>query len=147
MNKRFTHLFPLKYAPLFFLFTAALVVVGLWLAFDVKLFKAHGDAEPVQAELRKMVERVGSHVLPPAGEDPTLATVTDVGALAGQAFFARARVGDALLIFPKAKIVILYDPERDRVLNVAPLAENGAIAGTSTVPAASGVSPPPPPRP
>lgn len=72
-------------------------------------------------ELRIILDKVGRLVVLPEGEDPILATVTDKDALAGQEFFARAENGDKVLIYPKAKKIYLYDPEGDKLLEVAPL--------------------------
>lgn len=76
----------------------------------------------------KIVERVRRLMKIPE-DAPTVATVTDPDKLKNQAFFAKAKLGDKVLIFSVGKKVILYDPVADLVVNVAPLSVN---SGTST---------------
>jgi hypothetical protein len=81
------------------------------------------------------VDAVGKLILLP-NEQPTIATVTDLSALQGQAFFNNAQVGDKVLIFANAKKAILYNPNENKIVEVAPLnldeqpAE--AVSGDST---------------
>ena len=68
-----------------------------------------------------MVDKVGKHILLPPGEQPTVATVSDLSPLKDQLFFKNAKVGDMVLMFPKARRAILYDPISDRIIEVAPI--------------------------
>lgn len=74
-----------------------------------------------QEELALVVADVGRLIVLPEGETPTLATVTDPEKLKEQPFFANAKVGDKVLIYPNAKKVILYDPQQHKIVEVAPL--------------------------
>ncbi len=74
-----------------------------------------------QGEVKKLVSEVGKLIELPVGEDPTVATVTDVSKLSDQAFFARAKNGDKVLIYTQAKKAILYDPSAKKILDVAPV--------------------------
>ena len=74
-----------------------------------------------KAQTQSLVEKAGKHVELPAGEEPTVATVSDVSKLSNQTFFANAKNGDKVLIYSKAKQAILYRPSEDRVINIAPL--------------------------
>ena len=76
-----------------------------------------GATESVDA----LVAHVGSLILLPQGEEPTVATVSDLQALKGQAFFEHASLGDKVLMYPKAQEAVLYDPREDKVIQVAPL--------------------------
>lgn len=67
------------------------------------------------------IATIGKHVLLPQDETPTVAQVSDLAPLQGQAFFANAAVGDIVLIYPKAQRAILYDPKLDKVIEMAPL--------------------------
>lgn len=70
---------------------------------------------------RALVAEVGKLVALPAGEIPTIATVTDPNALANQAFFKEAKVGDRVLIYSKSGKAILYRGSEHRVVAIAPL--------------------------
>lgn len=74
-----------------------------------------------QAEVRRLVKEVGNLIALPVGEDPTVATVTDVDKLSDQPFFAKAKNGDKVLIYAIAKKAILYDPNAKKILDVAPV--------------------------
>lgn len=72
-------------------------------------------------ETKKLVEKVGALVELPQGEEPTIATVTDAEKLKNQTFFAKAKNGDKVLIFTQAKRAYLYDPQANKILEIAPL--------------------------
>lgn len=116
---------------------AIVIALGLVAARYVR-WRAQGSAaEPIQAELGKVVDKVRRHVLLPQGEEPTIAVVSDIGPLRSQPFFAEARLGDYVLVYPKARRAVLYDPQADLVVNMAPLADGAAappsVAATTTV--------------
>lgn len=56
----------------------------------------------------------------PQGEEPVLATVTDHAALQ-TAFLREAQDGDKILIYEKARKVIIYRPSIDRIIDVGPV--------------------------
>lgn len=72
-------------------------------------------------EVKKLVLEVGKLIDLPTGEDPTVATVTDISKLKDQPFFQKAKNGDKVLIYTQAKKAILYDPKIKKVIDVAPL--------------------------
>jgi hypothetical protein len=78
-------------------------------------------------ETRDLVAKVGKLLVLPAGEVPTVATVSDPEKLRAEPFFAKAKTGDKVLIYSQAKKAILYDPVANLILEVAPLNinENG----------------------
>lgn len=73
-----------------------------------------------QEEVKKMVAEVGKLIELPTGEDPTVATVTDITKLKDQLFFQKAKNGDKVLIYTNAKKAILYNPTSKKILDVAP---------------------------
>ncbi len=74
-----------------------------------------------QDEVKKLVAEVGKLIELPQGEDPTVATVTDIGKLKDQPFFQKAKNGDKVLIYSGARKAILYDPVAKKVIDIAPL--------------------------
>ena len=101
---------------------AVILAVGLGLYFSFQAHMRTNDPTHVtQADVDALVAHVGKLVLLPAGEEPTVATVTDLKALAGQEFFKNASLGDKVLMYPKAQEAVLYDPNQDKIIQVAPL--------------------------
>lgn len=74
-----------------------------------------------QEEVAKLVAQVGKLIVLPERETPTLATVTDLDKLKDQPFFAKAKTGDKVLIYANAKKAILYNPELNKIVEVAPI--------------------------
>ena len=83
------------------------------------------------AQIDDLVAKVGKLVVLPTGEKPTVATVTDISKLQGQAFFAPAQNGDKVLIYTQAKKAVLYRPSENKVIEIAPL-NIGSSNTTST---------------
>lgn len=81
-------------------------------------------------ETAKLASRVALHIVLPNSEVPTVATVSDKSKLVGQPFFARAEVGDKVLIYQATAKAILYRPTIDRIIEVMNLAP--AVAGAAT---------------
>ena len=78
-------------------------------------------AKAVEKEVKQVIEAVSRLVVLPEGETPTVATVADKEKLKDQVFFANAKVGDKVLIYTNAKKAILYNPEADKIVEIAPL--------------------------
>jgi hypothetical protein len=47
--------------------------------------------------------------------------ISDPEKLKGQAFFAKAKIGDNVLIYTASKKAYLYDPVANKILEVAPI--------------------------
>lgn len=74
-----------------------------------------------QDETKQLLASISKLIVLPEDETPTIATVSDPEALKGQPFFARAKTGDKVLIYAKAKKAILYSPTENRIIEVAPV--------------------------
>lgn len=101
-----------------------------------QMFKTPKVQNP-QDEVKRLVSEVGKLLDLPTGEDPTVATITDISKLSGQPFFARAKNGDKVLIYTNAKKAILYDPNAKKVIDVAPInlgTPSGQVATPSATP-------------
>lgn len=74
-----------------------------------------------QEETQALIRKVGLLIVLPKNETPTIATVSDPSKLKDQLFFENAKAGDRVLIYSKAKKAILYNPESNRIVEVAPV--------------------------
>ena len=93
-------------------------------------------AKTANAEVITAVSRI---VDVPAGEDPTVANVTDIEKLRNQPFFARAENGDKVIFFPTSKIAILYRPATGKIIEMSAVSVGGTpeVAGAATTPGPS----------
>ena len=114
----------------------ALLAVVAFMTFQIVSLRSN-PAFQGQAELDKVVSKVGRLVVLPENEIPTLATVTDPEKLKDQPFFANAEEGFKVLLFSQSRKAILYDPKSDKVVEIAPINPSAPITAEQT-PAADG---------
>lgn len=76
---------------------------------------------PTATDSDTILKAVGSLILLPVGEMPTIARVSNPQMLQSQSFFAHAVVGDVVLMYAIAKKAILYDPFQNKIIEVASL--------------------------
>jgi hypothetical protein len=95
------------------------------------------------AQAKDLVAKVGTLIVLPTGETPTVATVSDVTKLVGQAFFVNAKNGDKVLVYNAAKELILYRPGLNKIINVASLNVVNVNVPTTTPQAQSTPTPTP----
>lgn len=74
-------------------------------------------------------------------ETPTMATIDDLSKLKDQTFYAKAKVGDVLLVYALAQKAILYRPSTNKIINVTPV----NLPSPSPYPLAASPSPSPSP--
>jgi LytR cell envelope-related transcriptional attenuator len=126
-------------------FLTVLVIVGIGLFYFNYQKNQQLQSNPTltaQNEQQTLIAKVGQLMELPTGEQPTIATVSDITKLQSQPFFKNAKNGDIVLIYTKAKEAILYDPESNKIVQVGPInvspkntanaASNTAVAGAST---------------
>ena len=85
-------------------------------------------------QVAQLTLKVGSLIELPAGENPTIATVSDVTKLTSQPFFAHAQNGDKVFIYQKAKEAILYRPSMNKLIQVGSLNLAAAVPTPSNQP-------------
>jgi len=73
------------------------------------------------AQAKVLVDEVGKLMVLPTGEQPTVATISDITKLADQPFFANAKNGDKVLIYTQAKKAILFRESLNKIVEVAPV--------------------------
>lgn len=107
--------------------------VGYYFYNKASVLKANPSAV-AEKEAETIVAMVGKIILLPQGELPTVATINDPSKLVGQVFFAKAKIGDKVLLYQKAAKAYLYDTVANKILEVAPIDfGEGSVAPKTTV--------------
>jgi len=139
LGRRFVikgYAFPYKSILTAFAVFLALVIVFYYVTFQ--FFKIRQDSNAAaRREIKAITERIGKFMELPQGEEPTLATVSDQEKLKGQQFFANAKNGDKVLVYPKAKKAILFRPSSGKIIEVANLTSGGGSVSPAAEPAAN----------
>lgn len=77
-------------------------------------------ATVAEEKTTKIIDKVGKlYALP--DEKPTIAEISDKEKLKDQAFFSKAENSDALLIYPNAKLALIYREKTNQLINVGPI--------------------------
>lgn len=118
----------------------ALALAGYFYS-QVRLLKQNPQTIAAE-EASSLVKKVGKLMVLPAGEVPTIATVSDPAALKDQPFFVLAQKGDKVLIYAQEKKAILYSVLLNKIIDVAPL--NIGSQPAVTPPASSSTTTTPP---
>lgn len=134
-NKRFKKMSAKSWLKI--IVVLALVAGAAWVAYDYSQVRKENQrlsnpSEAAKLATTQLVEDVGKLVQLPAGETPTIATVSDASKLKNQAFFAKAENGDKVLIYTQAKRAILYRPSTNKVIEIAPINLGNNEAQNST---------------
>jgi len=95
-----------------------------------------------QQQTQRIIDQVSRLIVLPAGEVPTIATVTDPKLLKDQPFFANSQKGDEVLIYTNARKAILYRPSANIIIDVAPV----NIGNATATPAPTTLKPTPTPK-
>ncbi len=98
----------------------------IFLVYLLFQFSSGNNSLSKEREVEKIIEAVGKLIVLP-DETPTVATVSDLEKLKGQIFFKNAKVGDKVLIYIKAEKAILYDPELNKIIELAPINTNNDL--------------------
>ncbi len=72
--------------------------------------------------LDRVVLEVSKQYLLPVGGTPTMALITSLDELVGQAFFAKAQVDDIVLMYMESKKGILWRPSTRQIIEIGPIA-------------------------
>jgi hypothetical protein len=100
-----------------------------------KTTSTSASASAAKNEATTLRNQVATVLDLPGSETPTVATVQDPSKLQNQAFFARAQIGDKVLMFAKAQQVVLYRPSTKKVIQVAPINLGSGSNTPATTPA------------
>lgn len=91
-----------------------------------------GNSPQNIAAAKEIVDKVRKHIVIPTAIEPTVATIVDVETLKSRnEFYKDAKNGDNLIVTPTR--AILYDPDRDIILDVVPVQLTPQAASSSAV--------------
>lgn len=91
--------------------------------------------------VKELLAKVGKLVDLPTGEQPTVATVNDANAIKDQPFFAKAKNGYRVILYPNTRMAILYDEETNKIINFGTINVSNAATPSSTNPSKAPFSP------
>lgn len=88
----------------------------------------------------RIVEKVGKLFELPQDEEPTVAQIQYKNKLKDQNFFDKAQNGDYMLVYEKAKTVLIYRESSNKVINAGPInvpqeeptESQGSVSGETT---------------
>jgi len=117
----------------FIIIAVILILGGTSCYFYYQFIKIKQDPQKVvKEEIKNLLAQISQIIVLPEGEEPTVATVTDPERLKDQPFFAKAKKGDKVLIYTNAKKAILYDPQNNKIVEVAPINIGSSQSPVST---------------
>lgn len=73
------------------------------------------------SDQKAIIAKVGKLIVLPSGEEPALATITDTKKLTNNAFLAKAKNGDRVLLYAKNQKAILYRPSLNKIVDIGPI--------------------------
>lgn len=116
---------PRSYTRIVIAVAAALIVVlgalAVYFFNQYNNLKTHPN-DASQQNTNKVVGEVSKlYGSLPTDEQPTLAQVSDKSKLQDQQFFKNAENGDYILIYPKAKLAVIYREKENKLINVGPV--------------------------
>lgn len=109
-----------KFTGVVFLLAIISIIVAIYFFFKFTELKQN-SIEKIDSQTRELINRVSELVVLPQDETPTIATISDPEKLKDQPFFANAKKGYKVLIYANAKKAILYDPVKNKIIEIAPI--------------------------
>ncbi len=108
------------------------ISTSIW--FYIKVQNLENPAGSNQAaESSAVIKAVGKLMVLPTDETPTIATVSDLSKLKDQVFFAKAKVGDKVLIYTIARKAVLWRPSTNQLIEVSALNSTDASSKDSVI--------------
>jgi len=106
-------------SKIFITASVCIIVFGSIFLFYTK--RQNTNSNSISTDSASLLETIGKLAILPSGEEPVIATVTDLEKLEGQVFFENAQVGDKLLVYSKAKKAIIYRPSENKIIEIGPI--------------------------
>lgn len=106
-----------------------IAVIILFLLNNYRLEKLHTQTpSKVLGQTTAIIEQVGKVIDLPKDEAPIVYNVANKTKLNNEPFFEKSQNGDVVLIYSKSKLVILFRPKLNKIIQV------GSIPGPTTAP-------------
>jgi cytoskeletal protein RodZ len=83
-----------------------------------KLSTVQGQQELSKTQTQQLLGEMRNIIVLPDGEDPVVATITDVELLKGKEFYKDAQNDDRVVVFANAKKAYIYRPSTKTIVNV-----------------------------
>ncbi len=117
------NLIKIIFKPVTIMFILLLVSSGTAIYFYKQAQTSNPQKAAIENEedAEKLIAKVNRLIVMPEEDVPSIATVNDLEKLKGQAFFAKAKVGDKVLIYSQSQKAILYREGEDRIIEIAPI--------------------------
>ncbi len=107
--------------------------VSVWVLYKELYVLRHPEAQQ-EKELAGIVREIGKVVYLPTDELPTLATVSDPEKLKDQPFFAKAAVGDKVLVYPTSRKAILWRPSTKKIIEISGInLSDSVVSGSASI--------------
>lgn len=119
-----------------FVMTASIPSIYFYRQYQKVQMRINNPTEAVKQDVKDTIAAVAKLMMLPAGEEPTIATVSDIEKLKDQPFFAAAKNGDKVLIYSGVKKAILYRPDINKIIDIAPVNIGTPAATVVTTPTA-----------
>ena len=91
------------------------ILLGMGAALYLFIYKP-----ALSTDVTEAISAVGRHYVLPEDEQPALLTVEDKSKLNTE-FFRNSENGDKVLVYKNNKLVIIYRPSIDRIIQVGPV--------------------------
>lgn len=103
---------------------AAILIVIIIIGIIVIATRQNNADLPAKAlpKSEQIIRSVSAHYAVPPEEQPTVAEIRDHDKLKDQAFYTKAKNGDYVLVYKKARLAIIYRQSIDRLIEVSPVA-------------------------
>lgn len=111
-----------KWRILVIFLVVTVIGVLIWQLLDARNEIRQLNNNPEQASQQisdGTVDKVGQLIVLPEGETPRVAKVSELGKLPSSPLFANVQQEDVVLIYDKAKRVIIYRPSENKIVEVA----------------------------
>jgi hypothetical protein len=113
-KQRATHVNLVKYV-IFTIVGAVVVGIAIWYLFADRLTAE----QKKEAYVQSIATKVSKLALTPPGETPTIGVIPDPTSITdNKEFFKNASQGDYLVVYPNARLMLIYSPARNIVINM-----------------------------
>ncbi len=97
------------------------IVLGVLLISVITFTLVKNSHRSPASDQKTIIAKVGKLMVLPSGEEPALATITDTTKLTNNAFLAKAKNGDRVLLYAKNQRAIVYRPSLNKIVDIGPI--------------------------